>query len=111
MTVANLFNVPETEDLWNVWSFSNQDHHRAVNDAILKQMGEFLPLYIMDPMQLSDLSGWAQNHQQAHNDVNSALGTAGFDLTGLDLDNPGQIAAFVRLHATEHQVWAQKLGV
>ena len=111
MSIASLFNVPETGDFWNVWSFANQDHHRIVCDAIFKQKSQFLPLYILDPMPLSDLSDWGRNHQQAHNDVNSILGTPGFDLTGLDLDNAGQVAAFIRLHATEHQVWAQQLGV
>jgi hypothetical protein len=109
--LANLLNVPASEQEWMVWSFSNMDHHRQIIRAIGAQKNVDLNLYILDPIPFFSLLTWLEQHQQTHNDMDGVLGIAGFDLSGLDVNNPGQVAAWVKLHWQEHQLAAQQLGV
>lgn len=122
MSLPNLFNVPsDAKDWraafpvmpreWAVWSFSNMDHHRQTIRAIAAQKGINLNEYTVDPIPFFALGAWAYNHQQMHNDVNGVLGTGGFDLTTLDVEDAGQLTAWIRLHASEHQSWATILEI
>jgi hypothetical protein len=111
VSLVNLFNLPKTQDEWNIWSFSNADHHRQIIAAIGVQKSVRLNEFILDPIPFHDLAGWVYNHQSMHNDMDGVLSIAGFDLTGLDPQNEGQVAAWIRLHAIEHQSAALSLGI
>jgi hypothetical protein len=109
--LAALFNIPDDEREFGVFSFHNQDQHFQVVNAIAATKDVTLPLFPLDPIPLQDLEGWANIHQAAHNDVNGALGLAGFDLSSIDVNNPAEFAAFIQLHAKEHVLWASMLGL
>lgn len=111
MSLANLFNVPSTLEEWSVWSFSHVDHHRQIIRTMREKYEIRLPEFILDPIPFHALDGWLWSHQQMHNDMDTPLAIGGFDLTGLDLDNEGQVAAWIRLHATDHARAADRLDI
>jgi hypothetical protein len=108
MSLANLFNIPHSEEDLQVFSFSNMDQHRQIVDAVTKQR---LTLYPLDPIPTQDARTWLMIHQQAHVEFTSALGIAGVDLTAVDFHDPEQMASWIRLHADEHMQAANKLGL
>lgn len=109
--LASLFNVPQAESEFDDWSFTNMDQHRQITDALARQRSITLPLYALDPIPPSDVLGWLEIHQDAHAAFTQALGIGGFDLTDVDFQNTEQLAAWIRLHALEHQQAAQILGL
>jgi len=111
MALATLFNIPSDENDFQVFSLHNMDQHRQVINAIAATRNIILPLYPMDPIPLQDLPFWAIIHQASHNDVNGALGTAGFDISTIDVENEAELAAFFQIHAQEHVNWANVLGL
>jgi hypothetical protein len=111
VSLANLFNVPRSLEDWNVWAFSHMDQHRQIAFAIQRKKSVTLAQYALDPMPFQSLGVWVWNHQQMHNAMNSALDLSGFDLTGLDIENKGQVAAWIRLHSSEHVAAAAALGI
>lgn len=112
MSLATLLNVPSAADARSLseWSFSNQDQHRQIVDALAAQKNIVVQLYPLDPIPSYGLVGWFQNHQQAHNDMANALNIALFDLSDVDFKDSEQLAAWVRLHFDMHQQAAQILG-
>ena len=111
MGLANLFNMPESDEDFLVWSFSNQEQHAAIVSAIATQRKIFLNLFPMDPMPMHDLLAWAEIHQEQHNLENAVLGIAGVDLTDINFRDPGQLSAWLRLHGNEHMRAAAILGI
>ena len=111
MSLANLFNVPASEQDFMVWAFSNMDQHRQLVTAIAAQKKLDLPLFPLDPIPFDDISDWSRAHQEAHNNFTQALGIGGVDLTDVNLKDPGELASWIRLHANEHQQAAQILGI
>lgn len=109
MSLANLFNIPNNEREFSVFSFNNANQHRQIVDAIFRSKGLTLPVHILDPIPFSSLSSWLELHQQMHNDFNAALGIAGVDLTDVDFTDPQQFASWSRLHGSEHMQAAQML--
>ena len=112
MTVASLLNIPTTPEEFAEWSFSHAAHHRDCSRATLAAKNVVLPEYILDPINLEDGFGtWLYQHQAMHNTQNSALGTAGFDLTDVDWQDQGQFASWIQDNENEHYQWATILGV
>jgi hypothetical protein len=113
MSLATLLNIPsaQRENTFHEFSFSNQDSHVRIINAVFAKMGTALPLYVMDPMPLWDLGIWFRNHQQAHNDMNAATGVAGNDLSSVDWRDPQQAAYWIELHWNEHLRNEMKLGL
>jgi len=111
MSLANIFNTPASEHDFMVWSFSNMDQHRQIVTAIAAQKKLDLPLFPLDPIPMHDIEGWARQHQESHNDFTQALGIGGVDLTDVNLKDPGELAAWIRLHANEHLQAAQILRI
>ncbi len=111
MSLANIFNTPDSDEDFMVWAFSNMDQHRRIVAAISAQKKVDLSLFPLDPITMDDIEGWARQHQEAHNNFTQALGIGGVDLTDVNLKDPGELAAWVRLHANEHQQAAQILGI
>lgn len=111
MSVANLINPPQSDKDIQTFSFANQDHHNRVSIAIKQAGGATITPQEVDPIAFFDFERWLERHQQWHNDINSGLGLAGFDLSDLDFKNPKQLNAWVSLHFREHQQWEQATGV
>lgn len=111
MSLASLFNMPETDEALSVFAFSNQDQHRQIVAAIARRSSLTLPLFPLDPIPMFEPGVWAHNHQQMHNDFNAILGIAGSDLTAVDFRNPQELASWIRLHGSEHQQAANILGL
>ena len=103
MSVANLFNVPGDEKALLQFSFANMAEHHKIAQALFDDRGVRVDVFILDPLPINDPGVWLYQHQQAHNDQNSALGISGTDLTTVDLKDQGQFAAFIILHAIEHR--------
>lgn len=102
MALATLFNIPGAEDTLLQFSFANQDEHFKITSKINDVFDLNTTNYPLDPIPLHDFGAWLYTHQQAHNTMNAVLGIIGNDLTGLDLKDRAQVAAWIWLHANEH---------
>jgi hypothetical protein len=111
MSLANLYNSPEADQDFLVWSFSNQDQHNQIVSAIAEQKKIDIPNFPLDPIPMHDIENWARAHQEAHNNFTQILGIGGVDLTDVNLKDQGELAAWIRLHAEEHRQAAQILGI
>lgn len=112
MSLANIFVSPRVDELQDVWAFSNQDNHRLIISEIQKQLNLQLSVRQLDPMPFDEnLEFWLQKHQQSHNDFTSVLGIEGADLTELNFKDRREIDAWTFLHANEHRLANQILGV
>ena len=110
MSIASLFNVPEREEDFLVFSFANADQHALIVDRIFATKGVLLPAFVLDPIPPSDPQTWLAVHQESHNAFTEALGIAGVDLTAVDFSDPEQASAWARLHGEEHRQAANILG-
>lgn len=113
MPLANLYNVPSltNEHDFSMFSFNNQDQHRQIAQELYAQKGLSIPLYPLDPITFNDIATWAMMHQDAHNNQNAALDIAGVDLTDVNFQDPGELASWIYLHASEHMQAAAILGL
>lgn len=110
MSLVNLFNRPTAEP--NIWSFSNQDQHRAIVESIRDNFGLRINLYPLEPFPIGGgINEWLRAHQTMHNEFTSILGIQGFDLTGLDLEDERIVEAWTWVHASEHRDAARLLGI
>jgi hypothetical protein len=111
--LADLYNVPSTTEEMLRWSFSHQDAHIKINNAIFKKYGLELQTYILDPapdFKSPEFETWLQNNQASHTDFDSVLGISGNDLSSLDVKQKDQVETWIRLHAFEHILAQQRLG-
>jgi len=113
MALANIANIPTANnaEALNDFSFSNMDHHRNVIDTIAATKGVSLNVYPLHPIPSDNWDDWHRLHQQSHNDINGVLGVQGVNLTAVDFNDAEQAASWSRLHLSEHQQWANQLGV
>lgn len=110
MLVA-LLNVPRSDPEWAIWSFAHKQSHLAIAQAIRAQGGATLAEYQLDPIPKSDFENWLARNQEAHNDMNGALGTQSSDLLEINLEDERQLVAWVYQHFLEHQTAEQRLGI
>lgn len=111
MSLLSLFSIPKTPDEWRVWSFSNQDSHNRIAEAVHAQKKTILTILALDPIPQSDLAGWLRNHQQMHNEMDSLLNIDSTDLTVPDPSDQRSYSDFVFRHAREHQQAENILGI
>lgn len=111
MAIAPLFNIPASASDFSVFSFHNQDMHRQIIETIGATKNITLTLYPIDPIPLNNLAGWAIVHQAMHADFTGVLGIVGSDFTSLNLEDESELAAWIFLHAAEHQQAANMLGL
>ena len=109
--LANLFNVPSTDEERAAWSFSHMAHHRDINQAIYILTNLALPEYIIDPIDVNDPAQWEYQHQLMHDNQNAILGIQGQDLTGIDWQNLNLLTAWVFLNSSEHYQAANILEI
>jgi hypothetical protein len=106
-----LLNVPRSHDDWQRWSFAHNQSHLAINQAILTQKGVNNAAYQLDPIPDDDIPNWLTRNQEAHNDMNAAIGTQSSDLEDTDFRDQRQLESWIYLHFLEHQTAEQILGV
>jgi|SRR5579872_2493832 len=111
MAVANLFNIPNSKQDWNEYSFALQGTLRDINRRILETQNIALPEYILDPIDLNEPYVQLYNLQSWMNDINSVLGIAGFDYIDVDFRQQGNIASWTWLLATNIRQAAEPLRI
>lgn len=111
MALADLFNVPNSDEEMAKWSFIHMAHHRDLNSAIYAKYGDVLPEYAIDPIDLSDPGSFLDLHQQMHNNNDAITGISGYNLSEVDFNDKSKLAAWIYLNATLHVAEAGALGV
>jgi len=109
--LANLYNVPSTDEERAQWSFAHMAHHRDINAQIYNLIKVALPEYILDPVNPNDVGQWEYQHQIMHDTQNQILGITGQDLTGIDWKDPRLLAGWIFLNSNEHYQAAAILGI
>ncbi len=103
MSIAGIFNVPTDNNELNEWAFSHMANHRDIIRVIYNVLAIALPEYALDPVDPDSTGVWQRQHQQMHQDMNSLLGTSGFNLLGLDWHDQNRLAAWIQLNSIEHR--------
>lgn len=109
--IASLYNVPSTDAERAQWAFAHMAHHRDINRRIYELTLVALPEFILDPINIEDDGDWEYQHQEMHNNQDSILGIAGFDLSAVDWKNQNELAGWVYLNALEHKQAANILEI
>lgn len=109
--LVTLLNVPRSEEDWQIWSFAHAQSHQAINQTIKDKGGPALADYQLDPIPADDVKGWLERNQQAHDEMNGAVGAQSSDLLDVELEDERQRVAWIWLHFLEHQTMEQKLGI
>lgn len=100
--LADLYNVPGTDEERAQWAFAHMAHHRDINRRIYELVKVALPEYILDPVNPSDDGTWEYQHQLMHDNQNALLGIDGQDLTDVDWKDSRILTSWVFLNASEH---------
>lgn len=111
MPIADLYNIPGTDEEMKRWSFAHAAHHRDMIDAARAQKRVSLAQYILDPINLSSSDAFFNQHQTMHNDINGLFRVQGFDLTSVNWSDRGQRDSWIWLNALQHQLEAKATGV
>ena len=100
--LADLANVPSTDEERASWAFAHMAHHRDINRRIYELVKIALPEYILDPINPHDSGEWEYQHQIMHDNFNQLLGIDGQDLTDVDWKDPRILNGWVFLNFSEH---------
>lgn len=115
MSLASLYNIPQTRDQLAVWSFSNAAAHLDIIRVLQqKTPGAQFTAYVLDPMDPEDpasMEQWLTQHQVMHTEMDAALGIQGFDLSEVNWQDQGQLAGWIQSHASEHLQAGQILNL
>jgi hypothetical protein len=111
VSIAELFNVPQTPEQMMTWSFANAAAHVDINRLIFQNFNTIIPSYVLDPVNPNDMQQWLYQHQLMHQDMDAVLGIAGYDLLDVDWRDPGQFAGWIEDHANEHVQAGAILGL
>lgn len=109
--LATLAETPKSPEEVSQFSFANADEHRKINDAVRRVYGTYLQEFILDPIPLLDAGVFARQHQEAHNQMNLALGLSGSDLSRVDFKDEDDLSTWTETHFSEHYNAAQILGL
>lgn len=110
MPLAQIEFLPTGPHSLSEWSFWHAQDHIEIAAGVKRFASYQLPLYILDPIA-PDLRLFFQQHQQAHNDMNSFLGLVGSDLQDVNWQDPLAVRAFLYLNFAEHQAARLKVGI
>ena len=112
MSLPYLYARPDTEDDWMSWAFNHAANHYDWIPAVGTRKGiTGLQQFVLSPIDPNDLGMWLYNHQVAHDQINAALGTSGYNLLELDWKDPDQFAMWLRQNGDEHVRISAALGV
>lgn len=110
--VAAIFNVPSTQEEFNIWSFAHAAHHIDIIRKIYELTGKELQhQYVLDPFDKNNAGVWIYQHQLMHQEMDPLLGIAGYDLLDVNFTNPNEFAGWVWLDAQEHYQAANILSI
>ena len=109
--LADLANVPSTDEERAQWSFAHMAHHRDINEKIYVLVKLALPEYILDPIDPRDTGQWEYQHQLMHDAFNEVLGIQGQDLTGINWKDQNLLAGWIFLDFSEHYQASQILEI
>ena len=99
MSVADIFNVPSNDQELAAWSNLHMIWHRSMNLAAFEQFNVALPEFILDPADFSSRSGFLQNHQTMHDNLDALYGVASYNIIDVDMTDPSQRAGWFAAHA------------
>ena len=102
MALANLTEIPRTPNDYAEWSFANMASHRDIIRVVFQTLGDRLDEYVLDPFDPENLGNWGYLHQIMHDQMNQAIGSSGYQLSGINWGNPRHVSAWIQAHANEH---------
>lgn len=103
MSIADVFNIPSNDDELNRWSVLHMILHRSENEAVFRQHNILLTEFVLDPIDTREDSGWFQNHQTMHDNIDQVIGVAQFNLLDVNWKDPAQRAGWFQSHAQLHR--------
>lgn len=109
--LATLFIIPQTPEEFSIWSFTHAAHHRDINRVIFQRGGGRLDEYVLDPFNPQDMGNWPYLHQTMHDQMNAALGLAGYDLTEIDWEDRDRTVDWVIHNGNLHYQAGAILGL
>lgn len=110
MSLANIVYPPPTPNGWKEWFFYHAQDHINIVTSIQSLKSIVLPTYVIDPMDPDDFEGWAQRHQNYHNDMNGIFGLNGIDLQEVNFDNPDEKKSWMWNNFSEHRAVHNAIG-
>lgn len=111
MGLPNLLGIPPGPMGWQEFLFNHWQDHLQIIQAIQAQTGQQLIVYDLEGFNPDAASDWLDRHQNAHNDMNGALGLAGQDLEAVDLRNDHEREAWLFTNFEEHQAVRSTLKI
>ncbi len=111
MGLGNVFNVPNSQEDWNQFSFSLQGVLRDVSRRILELNGPIVAEFPLDPISTSEPGVQLEGIQSMMDQINSTLNLQGFNYIDVDLSDEGQKTAWVWLLANNVREAAAAVGV
>ena len=109
--LAVLLEIPRDKAAWNRFSFHHRQSHDRIVAAINAKGGQQLVTYQLDPINPDDFESWITRHQQAHVDMDGALGAQGVDLSDLDPTDERQLIGWIYRNWEEHTAAENALGI
>jgi hypothetical protein len=109
--LADLANVPSTDEERAQWTFVHMAHHRDIAARIYLLVKVALPEYILDPVDPENPGDWEYQHQLMHDNQNQLLNINGQDLTDVNWKDQRLLASWVQLNFSEHLQASNILGI
>lgn len=109
--IATLYGMPHTEEDFSAWSFAHAAHHRDICRVVFRDSQVRLDEYVLDPFDPDDMGNWPYLHQVMHQQMDTALGIAGYDLSEIDWQDHDRIRSWLQQHGSEHYRVGAILGL
>lgn len=93
------------------WALQHFADHQEIQQAIQKASGTNLTIWEIYPLDMTHWDVWALKHQSAHNEMNTASGLSGDDLTQLNFKNRSDLEDWNYKHFREHEAQRVKYGI
>lgn len=110
MPIAQLYNVPLTDEQKAIFDFVHADHHHRMIAAAQARFHITLAEFVLDPFDVLSYNAGLL-HQQMHDAIDALYGVPGYDLVDVDWHDTEQRAGWIFLNAQLHQAEATATGV
>jgi hypothetical protein len=111
MALAAIYNVPSNQIEFLEWCQAHAQHHRDIDRYLFVNNQVTVPQYVFDPLAPDDMESFIYQHQSVHDLESATLGLETYDLTDVDVSNPGEFAGWIYLNADLHRQMADQTGV
>lgn len=114
MPIAGLYEYPNDPVEFSRWSFAHMAHHRDIIRLVFDLHAIELQEFSLDPFDPKDKAGlvlWLANHQVMHQDMDKALGIAGYNLSQVDWGDRAAASVWLENHGDEHYQAGQILNL